>query len=166
MKGIAILSIGFLAALLLGAEVCVAQTQSFSGYGIQMQRTPQGEKTSYGQTAHPAAPSVDREAAAIALLEQLYVAQSKQSAKDSIREYALRRKTGAESGSISGSVSPADIREALDEINVASLAFAQRKFGIQNPDNPYESLKHLQRAVAQSPGLQALMEMFRQYDAR
>lgn len=105
----------------------------------------------------------DREEAAVGLLERLYVLQDKQAAKDTIREYVLRRKTGVESGRTTGSVSPADISTALEEINVASVTFAQRKFGIKNTDDPYEPLRRLNSAVRQSVGLQTLMEMFRQF---
>ena len=87
----------------------------------------------------------------------------KEAARTLIQFYTLQRKLGFPEGNISGHVSPQDIKEALDELNVASGLFADKKFGNKDGKADPEEFNKMLQTIKGNPGLETLMEMMRQF---
>lgn len=87
----------------------------------------------------------------------------KEAARTLIQFYALQRKLGFPEGNISGHVSPQDIKEALDELNVASGLFADKKFGNKDGKVDPEEFNKMMQTIKDNPGLESFMEMMRQF---
>lgn len=118
-----------------------------------------------------------REQVAITLLERLSTLpdnpkftnpvqqylMKQEGARALIQFYALQRKLGFPEGDISGHVSPQDIKEALNELNVASGLFADKKFGNNDGKVDPEEFDKMLKAIKDNPGLEAFMEMMRQF---
>jgi len=83
-------------------------------------------------------------------------------ARNIIREYAVRRKTGLQEVQ-NATIYKQDIREALEELNGAINLLADRMYGNNDGMASSIELKKLREEAKTNPGLKVLVEMTKTY---